>query len=783
MKPPTTPQVHSSPTFLELLQPLRGVWFCMGVVSGWAFTAMVSPFGWMGSIAGMGVGALAAKTWSARGALVFGLLCQGAFSLNHTPPVVRQESEQNVAVLVEEVFPSGSGVGRILECQDSLWTGARVRLRGGGPGDTLRGVGFLRPPRAPTVPGTFDERGWMASEGLDGRVSWGDSVVTRPASKPSDGAVSDKIRQFVRRALSSRLEPSAAALWTATLLAENDRVPQQALDAFRQSGLFHMLSVSGFHMAVLGGGTLLLLCLVRVPRRIAWLVAAAVVVGYAALLGGSAPVARSAIAFALASVAWVSGRPVHSGNAFFLALGVLVALDPRAPFQLGAQLTFAATAALLWLSPVLERMTIPVRWREGRFHGWLLQPLLLSVSATLATAPLLAWNTGLVPWIGIPAGLAGGVVFSVGFLAALATVAFSCLPPWVSYGFAGAADGAARLVWELTLRAGQWPAGTFHPGRPHALTVALALATLVAIAFAQRPVLRWKIASVVLAVWGVWALAGGARTSRTMEVAFLDVGQGSATLVTWPSGRVWLVDAGPASWKDPRRNAGTEKILPYLHRIGVDHLDAVVVSHADLDHWGGLQGLAGKIAPTRLLVSVDSGTPGSPGFDSAVGTLVEKGWSVERIGQGQKLTYGDGARCEVLGPGLADPMPRNRASLVLRLVFDSSAVILAGDADSVAEAEILRSDLSVSAQVLLAGHHGSKHSTSLDWLEAIGPQQAVLAYGVKNRYGHPNSQVMERLDSVGCQAVHLPRGSAIFRMDGHGVHAVVPETTSIWRGP
>ncbi|MBK9579168.1 MAG: DNA internalization-related competence protein ComEC/Rec2 [Fibrobacteres bacterium] len=777
-----TPQEHSPPAFLELLQPLRGVWFCLGVMSGWACMAMVSPYGWIGLVAGMALGALVAKTWPSRIALAFGLLCQWGISLTTSPVVVREESQQRLAVVVEQVFPTGSGTGRILDSEDSLWIGARVRLRGGRIGDTLQGVGYLRPPRAPTVPGTFDERGWMASEGLDGRVSWGDSLVTRPATNPRRVSVSDKIRQFVRKSLAMRLEPSSAALWTATLLAENDRVPPQALDAFRQSGLFHMLSVSGFHMAVLGGGTLLLLCLVRVPRRIAWLVAAGVVIGYAALLGGSAPISRSAIAFALASVAWVSGRPVHPGNTFFLALGALVALDPQVPFQLGAQLTFAATAALLWLSPVLERLTIPVRWRQGRCHAWLLQPLMLSVSATLATAPLLAWNTGLVPWIGIPAGLAGGVVFSVGFLAALGTVALSFLPPWVSCGFAGAADGAARLVWELTLRAGQWPAGTFHPGRPEPITMVLALATLVAIAFAQRPVLRWKIAAILLIAWGAWAFGTGGREKRSMEVAFLDVGQGSATLVTWPSGRVWLVDAGPASWKDPRRNAGTEKILPYLHRKGIDRLDAVVVSHADLDHWGGLQGLAGRIAPTRLLVSVDSGTPGSPGFDSTVGTLVEKGWRVERIGQGQKLTYGDGARCEVLGPGLADPMPRNRASLVLRLVFDSSAVILAGDADSVAEAEILRSDMSVSAQVLLAGHHGSKHSTSLDWLKAIQPDRVVLAYGVKNRYGHPNPQVMERLESVGCEAMHLPRGSAIFRMDGHGVHDVVPETTSIWRG-
>ncbi|MBK8802394.1 MAG: DNA internalization-related competence protein ComEC/Rec2 [Fibrobacteres bacterium] len=777
------PKVQAPATFLELLQPLRGVWFCLGVFSGWAWLAMAAPFGAVAMGVGLGLGLVLARRGASRLALGFGLLCQGAIGSLWSPVLVREESNVPVTAVVERVYPSGAGIGRVLECGDSAWIGSRVRLRGGRVGDTLRGPAIVRPPREATVPGTFDERGWMASEGLDGRVSWGDSLVVGSPEHPRGASVSDKIRQHVREVLAVRLEPSSAALWTATILAENDRVPAAALDAFRQSGLFHMLSVSGFHMAVLGGGTLLLLCLVRVPRRIAWIAAALVVVAYAALLGASAPIARSALAFALASLAWVSGRPVHSGNAFFLALGALVAMDPHVPFQLGAQLTFAATAALLWISPVLERMTIPVRLRGGRWEGWLLQPMLLSVSATLATAPILAWSAGTVPWIGIPAGLAGGVVFSVGFLAALGTVALSFLPPWAASGFSGAADGAARLVWELTLRSGQWPGGTFYPGKPDVATLLLLLATLVGLALLGRPALRWKIVPALLTAWGCWAWPGMVRTPRAMEVAFLDVGQGNATLVTWPSGRVWLIDAGPASWKDRARNAGTEKIVPYLRRKGVEHLDAVVVSHADLDHWGGLPGVAAKIGPSRLMLSLDSGTPGSPGFDSVVAELQSGGWRVERLGQGQKLTYGDGARCEVLGPGSTGPMPRNRTSLVLRFVFDSSSVLVTGDADSVEEAEILRSQLNVTSDLLQAGHHGSRHSTSLEWLREVAPRRSVLAYGAKNRYGHPNAQVLERMDSAGVEPIHLPLGSAFFRMDGHGVEEIDLETTDLWRGP
>ncbi|HOX53428.1 MAG TPA: MBL fold metallo-hydrolase, partial [Fibrobacteria bacterium] len=406
-----------------------------------------------------------------------------------------------------------------------------------------------------------------------------------------------------------------------------------------------------------------------------------------------------------------------------------------------------------------------------------------SVSATLATAPILAWNTGTVPWVGIPAGILCGVVFSVGFLAAIATVSLSFLPMWATSGFAGAADGAARLIWEITLRSGQWGSGVFHPGRPDVVTLVLALVSVACMAWMGRRALRWKLFSALLCAWGLWGLAEGVRDRRSLEVAFLDVGQGSAAVVRWPSGRVWLVDAGPASWKDPRRNAGKERILPFLTRRGIRSLDAVVVSHADLDHWGGLRGLEEALPPSRLLLSADSGTPGSPGFDSLVGDLLARGWSVERIGQGQKLTYNDGARCEVLGPGLSSPLPRNRSSLVLRFVFDSTAVVLAGDADSVEEAEILRSDLALGAEVLLAGHHGSRHSTHSGWLAAVGPRWTVLAYGPENRYGHPNEEVLRRLDSAGSQAVHLPSGSAVFHLDGRVVRPSEGAPAAFWGGP
>jgi len=658
-----------------------------------------------------------------------------------------------------------------------------VRFQGGRPGDTLEGAARISPPRPATVPGGFDELGWAASAGVDGRLVWtGDSVGVDRGREPWTQRVAWRVRLQVSRTLHAQLDPSAAALWTAAQLADLAEIPSPALEAFKQSGLFHLLAVSGFHMAILGGGLVALLSLLRMPRRVAWILAALVVLAYAWLLGAPPSVARTAGAFAVLALAVVSGKRSHPGNSLFLALGILVAADPNTPFRMGAQMTFAAAAGILWLAPALRDLSLPRSWAHGRADRWLLTPLLLSISATLAIAPILAWHTGEVPWIGIPAGLGGALAFSMGYVASLAVVLLSWLPHWCSAGFAGAAELSARLVWELALRGGSWGPGSWIVGRPEAFSLGLWYAALLLVVASRRRNLAPR-AWVALVLVGLVSVAHASLPHpRTLRVLFLDVGQGSAALVRWPSGRAWLVDAGPRSGMDPDRNAGRDAILPAMREEGISRLDLVSISHADQDHWGGLGWLWSRIPPATLLLSADSGTPPSPPFDSLVSVLAASGWTVRRTGAGQVLTYGDGARCEILSPGLGDAMPRNQTSLVLRLCMDSTCALLPGDADSIAEEFQLRSGEAIHAQVVAAGHHGSKHSSSLDWLRRAAPSDVVLSYGTPNHYGHPNPEALERMDQVGARLWRTPEGSVDFALDGVRTRPE-PWQSGAWRGP
>ena len=776
--------MEREPSMRELCDPLRGAWLFAGALCGWLFTALPTPWCFVAAL-GLAIGALlAAMSTGSRIAVVAGvLLQQGAFLALWQPVPEPQDRQGTFRVVVERTLAAGKGECRILSGPDADLVGRSARCTDGEAGDTLEGYATLRASRPATNPGGFEARRWAAGAGLEGFLRWSapESLVSRKGKQ----GLGERIRRgtitTVARVLSERLEPASAGLWTATLLARNDAMPSSALEAFRQSGLFHMLSVSGFHMAVLGGGLVVSFGLLRLPKRPAWIAAAFVVLAYAWLLRFPPPVSRSSLAFLALALAMATGRRPHAGNALGLAGAALLVLDPNAPFQMGAQLTFLATAALLWGTPALVAM-LPLRWRRGRLHDWFFAPLAASLAATLATAPVLAWHVGAVPWIGIPAGLVSALSFSVGFLCALGVVCLGWLPVWASWGFAGAAEGAARIVYEVALRAGQWDPGVFVTGRPHAAVVAGCLVLLPVFACTVRRNLAGRAWVVLVASSLALAWFATHPQPRALRLVFLDVGQGSATLASWPSGRHWLVDAGAVSLREGGPDAGRDAIFPAMRVLGIRRFDAVVVTHADLDHYGGLGWLSHRIPSSRLLVAADTGTPPAPIFDSLARSLAARGWRFDSLRAGQILTYGDGARCEVVAPAFGRAVERNQASLALRFRHDTAAALVAGDADSVSESFQMASGIPLRSQVLLAGHHGSKHSSSLAWLRLVEPDHAILSYGRTNRYGHPNPEVLARLDSVGAKIWRTPEGAVTVALSGAGVE-VRGSDPPFWGGP
>jgi competence protein ComEC len=604
------------------------------------------------------------------------------------------------------------------------------------PGDRLRARLRIAPLRWARNPGDGDplRRLWRAGLAVGGALPHPSLAVARtPASAPR--VALHRLRARIAAALGEAGDGAGLlrglALGDAEALAPDDR------DAFHRLGLEHALSVSGLHLTWVSAA-IYALCRAAL-RRSAWLAARAdtrrvalvpatlAALAYAALAGWGVPVRRSLLVVLAAGLAVLRGRPQLAGASLSAAALWVLAEEPDALFQPGAQLSFAAVAAFVW---ALRRPIV----RERRVAS----TLRTSATAIAATAPIVAWHGGGVscaalaanwlalPWLGIavlPAALTAAVAAALDLPGASALIRAA---GWLSSVTVDALAWIARALPALDRAA---PATSWW----------IASLGLAAIGFAARAT-AVRVA-VALALAGLLAIAPPAPISPPPpRLVVLDVGQGDAAVVQGRRGVV-LVDAGPA--RDDF-DAGERRVVPALRALGVERLDVVIATHADLDHRGGLPAVLRSVPVGELWLPF--GAIGDPGFRDAVAAARAAGTAVREAGRGSPRRAVGELVVDPLWPPKSGRGTRNQRSLVVRITAPSGLrVLLPGDLDARAEAQLLAREPDPRADVLLLPHHGSRGSSSAAFLDAVAPRLAIASAPCRSKFGMPHPDVRARL--------------------------------------
>lgn len=267
---------------------------------------------------------------------------------------------------------------------------------------------------------------------------------------------------------------------------------------------------------------------------------------------------------------------------------------------------------------------------------------------------------------------------------------------------------------------------------------------------------------------GIWTHAF--ISPKTLDVTVMDVGEGLCVVASTPSGKVMVMDCGTSSWRK-NDTVGESVVAPYLHRLGKDRIDIAVLSHPHSDHVSGYAGLLQEM-PASLILDIGATEHASPYYKKFLRT-VKKCRSTYRIARrGQKIDMGDGVKVEILNPAKStDYFDLNNRSIVLRLIYKNSAILLAADAESPVENDILDSNIPVRAQVLQVGHHGSEAGSTARWLEAVNPSIAIISCGRRNKYGHPSAKTIDRLTSFGARVYRTDKcGAVTISTDGRTIN-------------
>jgi competence protein ComEC len=651
-------------------------------------------------------------------------------------------------------------------------------------GDVLRVTGQLE---TPSQSEDFDYKTYLAHQGIY-------SVIYYPSMELLDSGQGISplqwiysLRERLAASLAGALPEPQGSLAEAIFLGLRGGIPDSLNESFSRTGTAHLLAISGLHMSIIIAIFLSLGTLLFGRRRslYIWLTLGFTWL-YALLAGMHPPIIRAAIMGSLFIIAVYLGRQGSAIIALAFAAAVMVGIQPGLLWTVSFQLSFLAMAGLILLYPYLQTWGRKGVARISRDRETLAAAgnmitdiFAASLAATVAVAPLIAYNFGIVSLVGLPATffalpalpliiVTSALVAFVGLVASVAAQilgwlawlflsyllflvrGFDALPyasldvanisSWYVLGYYAVLAG---LIAFLNYRNRLADFSSRLTSGMQKVAQAIPRSRL---GFSPK----WLVLPLLLVAILVWSVALTMPDDK-LHVSFLDVGQGDSVLIQTPNGQNILIDGGP----DPQKiNLELSERLPFWDRT----IDLVVCTQPQADHVTGLVEVLQRYNVEQVLdpgVSYDSVI-----YQEWLRLIEDKGIEYDVAHAGQEIDLGDGVKMEVLNPpeslwaGTDDDIDNN--GVVVRLSWGKVSFLFTADIGAEAELELIMQRANSKSTVLKVAHHGSKTSTTSQFLTAVDPEVAVICVGADNPFGHPHREVVDRLtDRLGEENVYL----------------------------
>ncbi|MDE3163676.1 MAG: ComEC/Rec2 family competence protein [Acidobacteriota bacterium] len=708
-------------------------------------------------------------------------------------------------------------------------------------GQTVQLVTQLLPPAVYRDPGVWSRRDYLLDQGVTATGSAPVRNITALA-RPVGNLLPCRMRSL-QHGLSARMMQLSAhmqSLPPALRLTPDDSIMLSAITTgdrtflthalrvgFERTGSFHMLVVSGLHLAIVAGFFFWLLRRLRVLQAPATLLALAASCAYALFTGFGAPVQRSLWMVAVYLLGRLLYREASALNTLGFASLCLLAVNPRGLFDAGLQMTLLAVLVIagvaaplleatlrpyttatrdldivaidVKLAPALAQFRVVLRIIAARLQRaaspriawrvfpWLVRTLLFAVEAFIVSCAVelamtlpMAIDFHRITVFALPVNILILPLLTLLLPAALLTLVTLLAWPAAAVVPAILAGGVLHLSVALVRLFGSLSLGDLRIPTPLPSQAALFCILLgISIALAQFAI-RTRHRRLHTAAWVALFLAAIATVfprpvkhpNNALFIEALDVGQGDSILLISPEGKTMLVDGGGfGGGPHPiaqNFDVGEDVVSPALWARGIRHLDVVALTHAHSDHIGGLPAVLRNFHPDELWVG---NNPQVADYLNLLQEATVLHIRVRPLHAGDAVSLG-AAQIHVLAPAtdyMPGPQPANNDSLVLHVAYGATSALLEGDAEAPVEQAML-SEQGLQSTLLKVGHHGSATSTTPQFLARVAPQWAVISCGLHNRYGHPREEVLSALQSAGARTYSTDiNGAACFTLTGSAV--------------
>lgn len=648
------------------------------------------------------------------------------------------------------------------------------------PGDVMAAKGVLQQIPLPGNPGQFNPRSYYYAR----KVKWyqkGSEGWVQEKRKDPVLALQGRIKESLEKGIEKAFGEQKGAIVKAMLVGEKGDLREEDRLMYQMLGISHILAISGLHLSVLGWGLFRLLGKLGLPVKVRSVCTLAAMFFYGSLTGGGAAVMRAAVMFGAGSGALAVKRTYDFLSAVSLASILLLAESPLYLYDSSFLLSFGAILGLALVAPALPLSKgkegslgqkslvkrLLEKLREGIRSG-----LLSGISVWAVLLPVNMYFFYEIPVLGLLTNLAvlptAGLLLVSGFLAGAGGM---FLPAFAARGLALPAEFILELYETMGKAVGGLPFSLFITGQPRLWQCVLYYVFLGAILFLQKKVGQGKIWVPFMLGAGIFLLFFSPDRGK-LQAAFLDVGQGDCACV-WERGSFcYLIDGGSSTVHE----VGKYRILPFLKAMGIQEVDGIFLSHMDQDHTNGIVQLLEMIERRETVLKVRClflthcrETEEEIRQIAALGRRA--GCQVIFIEKGSKIKDKE-MEITCLSPGRED-LESNAGSQVLHIKVNALDMLFTGDTEDRGEKELteILNQEGQAYEILKVAHHGSKNSTSQEFLDAAEPGAAVISCGQNNLYGHPHQELLQRLEKMEIPVFSTKEGGAVLlRWDGENAY-------------
>jgi len=653
------------------------------------------------------------------------------------------------------------------ESLDSLYNSLK-------PGNYISITGNFYKGRETRNPGEFNYDKYLRSKGISG--------IFTAYNAHDVFKIKYKIRPFedflfsIRKSIDEKIlrlhSPMTASLLKGLLLNDRSEMDYKIKTEFINSGVIHVLAVSGLHV-----GYIILVFLIVLGRfniYVRSILTAAGLILFMFLTGAPASVVRATLMALIILTAFVSNRSTNLFNSLALSAVIILLIKPGDLFDPGFQLSYTAVFSMAAIYPIFNRMI--AKLHLGSFTQNILLFMTLSLSAQIGTLPFTLFYFGRLSLTALAANLF--VIPAIGIVVGISifTLVLSIFSTFAASIYAAANDVITFITLKFIELTGN-PDFSFLWIRNFSIIDSLVFYLLLILFFYWTERFKgWKpkiILTALVVVNMIFIPSLGNKEllkENELNVMMIDVGQGDAFLLKFPNGETALIDAGEKTFGFDN---GERVVLPLLNSLAVSRINYAFISHLDSDHCGGLKslitnGMIGKVFKPKS----DSLDPAETSFEAFLKkyNIPFSYFKREGIHIGNAMLY-------ILNePENSNYIPAstNERSGIIKIVYGKTSFLFTGDAERKTENFLLTQNGSfLKSDVLKISHHGSNTSSTKDFIESVKPRLALISSGIGNKFNHPSPKVIERLNEYGVKILRTDKNAAvILRSDGKNIYEV-----------